>query len=186
MRFMSRWRSQVGDDFFPALRLIIPEKDRDRAMYGLKEASVARLIIKVLNISKDSDDGFNLINWKLPARGPPSANSGDFPGRCFEVLSKRPMRQKVGNMSIGEVNEMLDKLALAQKEENQLPIFKEFYGRMNPEELVWLIRMILRQMKIGASEKTFLNVSFSSYLSIVLLIPIGLASRWRGTFQCFF
>ncbi|KAI9649319.1 DNA ligase (ATP) [Ciborinia camelliae] len=158
IRFMSRWRSQVGDDFFPALRLIIPEKDRDRAMYGLKEASVGRLIIKLLNLSRDSDDGYNLINWKLPARGPPSANSGDFPGRCYEVLSKRPMRQKVGNMSIGEVNELLDKLALAQKEENQLPIFREFYQRMNAEELMWLIRMILRQMKIGASEKTFLNL----------------------------
>ncbi|CAD6444139.1 240d33d0-3fcf-403d-99d6-2502f0071114 [Sclerotinia trifoliorum] len=158
VRFMSRWRSEVGDDFYPALRLIIPEKDRDRAMYGLKEASVGRLIIKLLNLSKDSDDGYNLINWKLPARGPPSANSGDFPGRCYEVLSKRPMRQKVGDMTIGEVNEMLDKLALAQKEENQLPIFREFYQRMNAEELVWLIRMILRQMKIGASEKTFLNL----------------------------
>ncbi|ESZ94553.1 hypothetical protein SBOR_5043 [Sclerotinia borealis F-4128] len=158
LRFMSRWRSEVGDDFFPALRLIIPEKDRDRAMYGLKEASVGRLIIKLLNLSKDSDDGYNLLNWKLPARGPPSANSGDFPGRCYEVLSKRPMRQKVGDMSIGEVNEMLDKLALAQKEENQLPIFREFYQRMNAEELAWLIRMILRQMKIGASEKMFLNL----------------------------
>ncbi|TGO89397.1 hypothetical protein BPOR_0111g00070 [Botrytis porri] len=158
IRFMSRWRDQVGEDFFPALRLIIPEKDRDRAMYGLKEASLAKLIIKLLNLSKDSDDGYNLMNWKLPARGPPSANSGDFPGRCYEVLAKRPMRQKVGNMSIGEVNEMLDKLALAQKEGNQLPIFREFYQRMNPAELVWLIRMILRQMKIGASEKTFLNL----------------------------
>ncbi|KAB8296023.1 hypothetical protein EYC80_008834 [Monilinia laxa] len=158
VRFMSRWRSQVGDDFFPALRLIIPEKDRDRAMYGLKEASIAKLIIKVLNLSKDSDDGYNLANWKLPARGPPSANSGDFPGRCYEVLSRRPMRQRVGDMSIGEVNELLDKLALAQKEENQLPIFREFYQRMNAEELLWLVRMILRQMKIGASEKTFLNL----------------------------
>ncbi|EDO00868.1 hypothetical protein SS1G_03342 [Sclerotinia sclerotiorum 1980 UF-70] len=109
VRFMSRWRSEVGDDFYPALRLIIPEKDRDRAM-------------------------------------------------CYEVLSKRPMRQKVGDMTIGEANEMLDKLALAQKEEHQLPIFREFYQKMNAEELVWLIRMILRQMKIGASEKTFLNL----------------------------
>ncbi|QSZ37187.1 hypothetical protein DSL72_009281 [Monilinia vaccinii-corymbosi] len=157
-RFMSRWRSQVGDDFFPAMRLIIPEKDRDRAMYGLKEVSIAKLLIKTLSLSKDSDDGYNLINWKLPARGPPSSNSGDFSGRCYEVLSKRPMRQKVGDMSIGEVNELLDKLALAQKEESQLPIFREFYQRMNAEELVWLVRMILRQMKIGASEKTFLNI----------------------------
>lgn len=30
--FFSRWRKEVGDDIFPAMRLIIPEKDRDRGM----------------------------------------------------------------------------------------------------------------------------------------------------------
>ena len=34
-KFISRWRKEVGDDFYPALRLIIPEKDRDRAMVGI-------------------------------------------------------------------------------------------------------------------------------------------------------
>jgi len=62
-------------------------------------------------------------------------------------------------MRIAEVNAQLDKLAAAQKEEQQLPIFETFYERMNAEELMWLIRIILRQMKVGATEKTFLNVS---------------------------
>lgn len=33
--FISRWRKEVGGDFYPAMRLIIPEKDRDRAMVRL-------------------------------------------------------------------------------------------------------------------------------------------------------
>ncbi|PQE15706.1 dna ligase 4 protein [Rutstroemia sp. NJR-2017a BBW] len=159
IRFISRWRSQVGDDFYPAIRLILPDKDRDRAMYGMKEISIAKLIVKLLNLHKESDDGYNLLNWKLPHRGPASASSaGDFAGRCYEVLAKRPMRQKVGDMRIGEVNELLDKLSKANKEEGQLPIFREFYQRMNAEELMWLIRIILRQMKIGATEKTLLTL----------------------------
>ena len=85
--------------------------------------------------------------------------AGDFAGRCFDVLSKRTMRSTVGNMRISEVNALLDKLAAAQGEAQQLPIFEEFYERMNAEELMWLIRIILRQMKLGASEKTILDVS---------------------------
>ena len=35
-RFIARWRKDVGDDIFPAFRLIIPDRDRERSMYGLK------------------------------------------------------------------------------------------------------------------------------------------------------
>jgi DNA ligase 4 len=61
-------------------------------------------------------------------------------------------------MSIGEVNSTLDQLSQTGSEDQQTSIFKRFYRRMNPEELTWLIRIILRQMKIGATEKTILDI----------------------------
>lgn len=158
IRFVSRWRKDVGDDFYPALRLIVPEKDRDRAMYGLKEKAIGKLLVKLMKIDKNSEDGFNLLNWKLPGQSTASRMAGDFAGRCYEVLSKRPLRTSVGDMRIAEVNELLDRLALAQKEEQQMPIFETFYKRMNADELMWLIRIMLRQMKVGATEKTFLDI----------------------------
>lgn len=157
-RFISRWRRDVGNDIYPAFRLILPDKDRDRAMYGLKEKTIGRLLVKAMKIDKNSEDGYNLLNWKLPGQTVASRMAGDFPGRCFEVISKRPMRTTFGDMTIGEVNDYLDRLAAAMKEENQLPIFEVFYNRMNAEELMWLIRIILRQMKVGATEKTFFDV----------------------------
>jgi DNA ligase-4 len=161
-RFISRWRNDVGNDFYPALRLILPEKDRDRPMYGLKEKAMGKLIVKMLKISPDSDAGRSLLDWKLPGRTTATRMAGDFAGRCYEALSPRTRRTGFGDMRIAEVNELLDKLAAVSKEEEQLPIFEEFYNRMNAEELQWLIRIILRQMKVGATEKTFLNVSDSS------------------------
>jgi DNA ligase-4 len=157
-RFISRWRKDVGDDFYPALRLIIPEKDRDRGMYGLKEAMIGKLLVKIMRISKDSDDAYNIIHWKNPGRMSSAALAGDFAGRCHEVISKRPTRTTPGDMTIAEVNEHLDRLSVCSKEEDQQPIFEKFYERMNAEELMWLIRMILRQMKIGATEKTILDL----------------------------
>jgi DNA ligase-4 len=138
--------------------LIIPEKDRERAMYGLKEKALGKFLVKIMKIDKNSEDGFNLLNWKLPGQTTASRMAGDFAGRCFEVLSKRPVLTHVGNMTIGEVNDLLDQLSAASKEENQVPIMEHFYRNMNAEELMWLIRVILRQMKVGATERTFFEM----------------------------
>jgi DNA ligase 4 len=156
--FIKRWRKEVGNDIYPAFRLIVPEKDRDRAMYGLKEMTLAKLLVRVMKIDKNSDDAHNLLHWKLPGIKASTAMAGDFAGRCFEVISKRPMRTTPGDMTIAEVNEQLDRLSVAQKEDNQLPIMQDFYNRMNADELMWLIRMILRQMKVGATEKTLFEI----------------------------
>lgn len=155
-RFISRWRQKVGNDFYPALRLILPDKDRDRAMYGLKEKTIAKLLIPVIGINKNSVDAHALMNWKLPGQRS-SSSAGDFAARCFEVLQKRPIRTKVGDLTVAQVNAMLDQLSMVSKEDEQIPIFEDFYRGMNPEELMWLIRIILRQMKIGATEKTMLD-----------------------------
>lgn len=159
-RYIAKWRKEVGDDFYPAMRLVIPEKDRDRAMYGLKEKAIAKILIKVTKINKDSDDAKQMVNWKLPGQlhKASASTAGDFAGRCYEVLSKRPIRSEVGDMSIAEVNNTLDQLSQVGAEEQQVKIFQRFYRRMNPEELTWLIRIILRQMKIGATEKTILDI----------------------------
>lgn len=157
-RFISRWRKETGNDIYPAFRLIVPEMDRDRAMYGLKELTLGKLFVRIMKIDKNSEDGYNLLHWKLPGVKSSSAMAGDFAGRCFEVISKRAMRTSPGDMTIAEVNQLLDRLSIAQKESNQIPIIEEFYNRMNAEELTWLIRMILRQMKVGATEKTFFDI----------------------------
>lgn len=159
-RYIEQWRKEVGNDFYPAMRLIIPEKDRDRAMYGLKEKAIAKILIQVTKINKDSDDAKQMINWKLPGQlhKASASTAGDFAGRCYEVLSKRPMRSAVGSMTIAEVNNTLDRLSQVGGEKEQVKIFERFYRRMNPDEMTWLIRIILRQMKIGATEKTILDI----------------------------
>ena len=153
-RYIGNWRQKVGPDFFPAFRLIIPDKDRERGVYGLKEKIIAKLLIKVMKIDRNSEDGYSLMNWKQPGQNT-SKMAGDFAGRCHEALAKRPMRVQVGDMTIEEVNNLLDRMSAAPKEQDQLPILAEFYKRMNPAELMWLIRIILKEMRVGATERTF-------------------------------
>jgi DNA ligase-4 len=199
-RFIARWRKDVGDDIYPAFRLILPDKDRDRAMYGIKEKVIGKLLVRIMKIDKNSEDGFSLLNWKLPGQTAATRMAGDFAGRCYDVLSKRPMRTEVGSMRIEDVNEKLEKLSAASKESEQLPVLADFYRRMNPEELMWLIRIILRQMKVGATERTFFDVwhpdaeglySISSSLRRVCWelydpnIRLEAEDRGIGLMQCF-
>lgn len=157
-QFISKWRKKVGNDIYPAFRLIVPEKDRDRAMYGLKEKTIGKLLVEILGLAKDSEDALKLMNWKLPGVKSTSDAAGDFAGRCHEVVMRRASRSTPGNLTIGEVNEMLDRLSAAQKESDQKPILQEFVNRMNADEMTWLIRIILRQMKVGATERTIFGL----------------------------
>ena len=51
-RFIQRWRKDVGPDIYPVFRLIMPDRDKDRPMYGLKEASLGKMLVTVyLDIS---------------------------------------------------------------------------------------------------------------------------------------
>lgn len=117
----------------------------------------------MVKIDKDSDDAKSVLDWKNPGKKARVVMAGDFAGRCYELLKNRPslVTKGYGDMSIEEVNVLLDGLSRAGKEDAQLKIFEKFYARMSAEEMMWLIRIILRQMKIGASEKTILYVSVS-------------------------
>ena len=81
-QFIARWRSEVGPDIFPAFRLILCDKDKDRNVYHLKENRIAGLLIKVVKINKDSDDGKALIDWCKPGQ----ESAGNFALRCYGML----------------------------------------------------------------------------------------------------
>ena len=50
----------LNDSFYPILRLLLPQSDRERIAYGLKESKLGKHLVEVLSISKDSDDGKKL------------------------------------------------------------------------------------------------------------------------------
>lgn len=59
-RFISRWRGEVGNDIYPALRLILCEKDRDRSVYASPTLLNDRQLIITLGtiLKKKALDGY--------------------------------------------------------------------------------------------------------------------------------
>lgn len=48
------------------LGLILPQKDRERAVYGLKEKALAKTYIKLIPLGVRDPDALALMHWKKP------------------------------------------------------------------------------------------------------------------------
>ena len=98
---------------FPLLRLILPEIDTCRPHLGMKEKIIAQCWSDAMGFNKGSQAHEKLINFTIPEKAGSSA-VGDFSLALYEVMKER-FPEKPSSVTIGEMNEMLDKLASVKK-----------------------------------------------------------------------
>ncbi|KAI1796674.1 DNA ligase 4 [Ganoderma leucocontextum] len=154
--WFDHWRKEIGPDLFPVLRLILPQKDRERAVYGLKEKNLAKAYIKLIPLGRQDPDAVRLLNWKKPTDK--YKTSGDFPTVLYEVVNKRSSVVE-GSLTIDDVNEYLDQIAQNMgKSDIQSKILQRIYNRSTPEEQRWIVRIILKDMIISVKENTVFGV----------------------------
>jgi DNA ligase-4 len=105
---------------------MLPHKDRERTMYGLKEKSIAKTYIKLIPLGNKDPDAIRLMNWKKPTEKEvrlcfsfdmisglernSQKSSGDFPTVLYEVISKRSS-VVLGSLTVQELNDLLDELS---------------------------------------------------------------------------
>ncbi|KAK7686237.1 DNA ligase (ATP) [Cerrena zonata] len=154
--WFNHWREEIGYDLYPVLRLILPQKDRERAVYGLKEKNLAKMYIKLIPLQPKDSDSTRLLNWKRPSDR--FKTSGDFPNVLYEVVCKRSSIVE-GTLSVEELNDVLDQLAAnIGKSDNQARIMQRVYNRTTAEEQRWIVRIILKDMVISVKETTVFAV----------------------------
>ncbi|OSD05522.1 DNA ligase 4 [Trametes coccinea BRFM310] len=154
--WFNHWRQEIGYDLFPVLRLILPQKDRERAVYGLKEKNLAKAYIKLIPLGRHDPDAIRLLNWKKPTER--DRSSGDFPTVLYEVVNKRSSVVE-GSLSINEVNDILDELSQNMgKSDVQSRILQRLYNQSTPEEQKWVVRIILKDLIISVKENTVFGV----------------------------
>ncbi|KAG6411422.1 hypothetical protein SASPL_129504 [Salvia splendens] len=148
-------RPQNGADYFAAIRLILPPLDRERGSYGLREHVLATCLIDALGISRDSPDSQRLLNWRKGG-----AKSGAFAGNfalvAAEVLQRR-QGMSSGDLTILELNELLDRLATSDNRPEKISVLSELIRKTNVQEMKWIIMIILKDLKLGISEKSIFH-----------------------------
>nr|XP_042896531.1 DNA ligase 4 [Parasteatoda tepidariorum] len=144
------------DSFYPAMRLLLPQCERQRAAYGIKEFTFAKLLIEIFCLDKNSVDAQKLINYRSPKTA--KAEAGDFASVAFFVLKNRS--PEVGSLKVSDINQYLDNIASnnASKHKDELKNDLLYLLRNTSAlEQKWLIRMILKEMKLGISENSILK-----------------------------
>ncbi|XVF47614.1 hypothetical protein PTKIN_Ptkin03bG0124100 [Pterospermum kingtungense] len=142
-------------DYFSAMRLILPSLDRERGSYGLKESVLAICLIDALGMSRDSPDALRLINWRKGGANT-GANAGNFALVAAEVLQRRQGTVS-GGLTIKELNHLLDRLASAESRAEKTAILSTLINKTNVQEMKWIIMIILKDLKLGISEKSIFH-----------------------------
>ncbi|KOM39864.1 hypothetical protein LR48_Vigan04g006200 [Vigna angularis] len=145
----------IDRNFFPAIRLILPNLDRERGSYGLKESVLATSLIDALGISRDSPDALRLINWRKGGAAT-GATAGNFALVATEVLHRRQGTAS-GGLTIRELNELLDRLASGENRAEKILVLSTLIQKTNAQEMKWIIMIILKDLKLGISEKSIFH-----------------------------
>ncbi|KAM7512669.1 hypothetical protein LguiB_011544 [Lonicera macranthoides] len=144
-----------SSDYFSAIRLILPSLDRERGSYGLKESVLATCLIDALGMSRDSKDALRLLNWRKGG-AKTGANAGNFSLVAAEVLQ---LRQGItsGGLTIKELNDLLDRLASSENRAEKSSVLSDLIKKTNAQEMKWIIMIILKDLKLGVSEKSIFH-----------------------------
>ncbi|KAK3794568.1 hypothetical protein RRG08_003717 [Elysia crispata] len=167
--FVDKWREfhaeihkddgeEIEDSFYPAMRLLLPALEKERVAYGIKEHTFAKLLIEVLCLGKDSPDANQLLHFKAPKNA--RADVVDFASNAYHVLKRRcPQR---GSLTIEEVNSDLDAIAANNVSKAGKDIVRKRLLRLvtslSAIEQKWLIRMVMKELKMGLSQTSVLSV----------------------------
>lgn len=148
---------QAPDSFFTMLRVLLPALDRARGAYGVKERKLADLYIRILGLKKDGTDGQKLINFRKP-KSAAGTEAGDFADVAYYVLRSRC--EDKGQMTLEEVDEHLTAIAenyAAKKHEEVERSLLTMLRNMTATEQKWLIRVLLKDMRLGIGQGTIFN-----------------------------
>ncbi|KAI8596789.1 ATP dependent DNA ligase domain-containing protein [Dissophora ornata] len=149
-RYFKEWRDKGYGSMYPVIRLLLPQLDRERGRYGLKEQKMADLYIASLNILPGSDPANKLKSWKEGLRD----SAGDFSLVVREVVASRSLVTHPQGQTIRDVNKLLT--GLSRKGSDNAQIFKTLVQTYTALENKWIVRIINKDLKIGMSENSVL------------------------------
>lgn len=146
---------------FPVLRLMLPQLDRERSAYGIKENLLAKLFIGLLQLGPNSEDAIKLKNYKAPksSKGGPA----DFASVLYSVVKDREYGKRDACPNVTDINTRLDEIPIVSATKGRAGpdgvegILMGLFKKMNAIQVKWLVRIILKDMHIGLGEKTILN-----------------------------
>ncbi|CAN3356880.1 DNA ligase 4 [Diutina catenulata] len=159
--FIHIYRMQNGDDIYPSAKLIFPQWAG--RLYYMKEVTLARLIIKMFNIPKSSEEHQILHNWKhnfhITKRTESETNHlRNLPLRAAKIIVDK-RKKSTGlhpspRLTVTEVNDLLDSLS-DLNQVKQMDKLKNFFSLASVSEIRWFIHIVLKKPILAGYEAIF-------------------------------
>ena len=130
---------------YSILRLILPADDRERGNYGVKEKNLAIIVRDCWHLSKDQYD--RLKHYKNPNYHQSGVGIGDFAICLFDVI--KGLCNKSSTLTVKKLNEILDELVMNDRTEDQVKTFRRFSELADSDEIKWISRIILKDLKLN-------------------------------------
>lgn len=155
---------------YPVLRLFLPHLDKKR-IYDMKEVVIGRFYCEMFGLGRENSDAVLLLNWKNPDQNPyrsryskaPTTTAtvpgGNFSTLLATVLEKHlpPLNPHAVAITVAQINDWLDALHHAQNPASRKELFERWSARLSAVEQKWLVRIILKHLKIGLHVSRFLD-----------------------------
>ena len=136
---------------FDLYRLMLPNIDKERGTYNLKEAALARCVGSALGLKRhESPDFLKLEGWR-------KSGSGDFARTVFEVVAHHRPTRGVARHTVGDVNAALDRLCAARAADEKAAVMRALLDATDATQMFWITQVILKDVKIGYGETAVLR-----------------------------
>ena len=149
-------KTRIPDDqprigSFDLYRLMLPNIDKERGTYNLKEAALARCVGSALGLKRhESPDFLKLEGWR-------KSGSGDFARTVFELVAHHRPTNGVARHTVGDVNAALDRLCAARAADEKAAVMRALLDATDATQMFWITQVILKDVKIGYGETAILR-----------------------------
>lgn len=138
-----------NETIFDVIRLMVPKLDRDRSSYNMKESKIARALIKMLDLPEGNDK-------TLLTKSYLSGGNCDFAEIVYSVIRKY-IASYTSKLTINELNHYLDDITNRKSDRETEQILMKIFKNSSPEDAKWIIRIILKDLKLGIDANNILK-----------------------------
>lgn len=161
-QFVDTWRTHFGNDIYPAVKLIFP--NRDGRKYYIKDVALTRLVTKLLNLQPGLNDYVIIKNWKKSyhqkaqlAGSSERKHLSDLPLIIARIILRRRDQNLLvkSSVTIKDVNDTLDKLTTLSRAKDQVELLAPFLDKLTIPEVRCFFQMVLKESMLSFFERSF-------------------------------
>eukprot|EP00474_Spongospora_subterranea_P002280 CRZ02738.1 hypothetical protein [Spongospora subterranea] len=153
----------LTENAFPLLRLLVPKFDREKT-YGISAKKIAAIYIQANSWPPHGEKASRLTQWADKKQGNKSEGVSNFTNVLEGILKEEGLTVDSG-WTVAQINSLLAELNELTNIADRISLWRRLALELtSATQHKWLMRIILKDLKLGIGETTILSVFHPSAL----------------------